>query len=96
VHVHRENRHGPELAWRKSMCWHQEQVLAALASGSIQRTAERLGFVMGAPIGRVFHIDIGCLGAPLSRSKDLSCLGHSDRYPLCRSGWMPSGDEWRP
>ena len=61
-HVHRENRHGPEWAWRDSKCWHQEQVLAGLASGSIQRTAERLGFVMGAPIGRVCHIDIGSLG----------------------------------
>ena len=58
------------------MCWHQEQVLAGLASGSIQRTAERLGFVIGTPVGRVCHIDIGSLGSPLSRSKDLSCLGH--------------------
>ena len=47
--------------------------------GVDQRTEERLGFVMGAPIGRVCHIDIGSLGLPLSRSKDLSCLGHSDR-----------------
>ena len=78
-HVQSQNRHGPEWAWMDSVCWHQEHVLAGLASGSIQRTAERLGFVMGAPVGRVCHIDIGSLGSPLSRPKDLSCLGHSGR-----------------
>ncbi|MET1011045.1 MAG: hypothetical protein ABWY83_01570 [Actinomycetota bacterium] len=44
-HVHPENRHGPELAWTYSMWRHQEQVLAGLASGSIQRTADWLAFV---------------------------------------------------
>ena len=40
-------------------CWHQEHLLPGLASASIHRTAERLEFVMGAPVGRVCHIDIG-------------------------------------
>jgi hypothetical protein len=88
--VHSLNKQGPLSVWTNSEWRHPEQRLARLASRSIQRIAERLGFVMALPVGRVCHIDIGSLGSPLSRSKDLSCFGHSGRYPPRRSRWMLS------
>jgi hypothetical protein len=48
-HVQSQNRHGPEWAWMDSVCLHQEQVLAGLASGSIQRTTDWLALVTKRP-----------------------------------------------
>jgi hypothetical protein len=45
----------------------------------------------GAPVGRVCHIDIGSLGSPLSRSKDLSCLViRADTRQVDRVGCCPN------
>jgi len=56
-HVHSLNKQGPLSVWMNSEWRHHEQRLARLASRSIQRIAERLGFVMGTRVGRVCHID---------------------------------------
>jgi hypothetical protein len=48
-HVHSLNKQGPLSVWMNSEWRHHEQRLARLASRSIQRIAERLGFVMGTP-----------------------------------------------
>jgi len=45
-HVHALNRHGPVLAWMNSEWRHPEQGVARHAPRSIQRTADRLAFVM--------------------------------------------------
>ena len=47
--MHSLNRQGPLSEWMNSECRHAEQGLARLGARSIQRTAERLGFVMGPP-----------------------------------------------
>jgi hypothetical protein len=89
--VHSLNKQGPLSEWMNSECRHHEQRLARLASRSIQRIAERLGFVMALPVGRVCHIDIGSLGSPLSRSKDLSCLViRADTRQVDRVGCCPN------
>lgn len=48
-HVHSLNKQGPLSVWMNSEWRHHEQRLARLESRSIQRIAERLGFVMGTP-----------------------------------------------
>ena len=45
-HVHALNRHGPVSAWMNSEWRHPEQGVARHAPRSIQRTADRLAFVM--------------------------------------------------
>ena len=45
-HLHVLNRHGPVSVWMNSEWRHPEQGLARHASRSIQRTADRLAFVM--------------------------------------------------
>ena len=65
------NRQGPAFAWMNSACWHQAHGLVLLGSRSFQRTADRLGFVTGTPIGRVCYRGIGHTGQSLSRPKDL-------------------------
>ena len=90
-HVHSLNKQGPLSVWMNSEWRHHEQRLARLASRSIQRIAERLGFVMALPVGRVCHLDIGSLGSPLSRSKDLSCLViRADTRQVDRVGCCPN------
>jgi hypothetical protein len=90
-HAHSLNKQGPLSVWMNSECRHHEQRLARLASRSIQRIADRLGFVMALPVGRVCHIDIGSLGSPLSRSKDLSWLViRADTRQVDRVGCCPN------
>ena len=93
-HLHSLNKQGPLSLWMNSEWRHHEQRLARLASRSIQRITERLGFVMALPVGRVCHLDIGSLGSPLSRSKDLSCLViRADTRQVDRVGCCPNADD---
>ena len=45
-HLHALNRHGPVSVWMNSEWRQQEHGVARHASRSIQRTADRLAFVM--------------------------------------------------
>jgi hypothetical protein len=45
--LHSLNKQGPLSVWTNSEWRHHEQRLARLASRSIQRIAESMGFVMG-------------------------------------------------